>query len=79
MSKKSFKLYGFHKNCNTQYSLIYMLERWKSTLDKVKHMRAVFMDFSKAFDTLKIDLLMAKLEAYGFSHYSCLFHVCLFI
>ena len=45
-----------------------MLEKWKNTLDKSKHLGAVFMDLSKAFDTINHDLLIAKLEAYGFSN-----------
>ena len=67
-NKVSLKLSGVRKNYNTQYCLTYMLEKWKNTLDKGKHVGAVFMYLSKAFDTLNHDLLIAKLEAYGFSN-----------
>ena len=38
-----------------------MLEKWKNTLNKGKNMGAVFMDLSKAFDTMNHDLPIAKL------------------
>ena len=57
----------FRKNRNTQHSLLKMLELWKETLDKDTSVGAIFTDLSMAFDTLNYDLLIAKLEAYGFS------------
>ena len=57
----------FRKNHNTQHSLLKMLESFKEALDKGNSVSAVFMDLSKALDTLNHDLFIAKLEAYGFS------------
>ena len=59
-------LTGFRKNHNTQHCLMSMLEKWKKTLDKGGYICAIFMDLSKAFDTLNHKLLIAKLGAYGF-------------
>ena len=61
---------GFRKNHNTQHSLLKMLELWKEALDQRKSVSAIFMDIFKAFDTLNHDLLLARLEAYGFSENS---------
>ena len=64
--KLSNLLIGFRKNHNTQHCLTNLLERWKKTLDKGGYIFAIFMDLSKAFDTLNHKLLIAKLGAYGF-------------
>ena len=65
--KLSKLLTGFRKNLNTQHCLMYMLENWKNMLDKGGYVCAMFMDLSKAFDTIHHDLMIAKLGAYGFS------------
>ena len=64
--KLSNLLIGFRKNHNTQHCLTNLLERWKKTLDKGGYIFAIFMDLSKALDTLNYILLIAKLGAYGF-------------
>ena len=61
------KLCGFRKGYSTQYALIDMIEKWKKALDKSYNVAAVLTDLSKAFDCINHELIIAKLEAYGFS------------
>ena len=52
--KNKFSSYqcGFRKNHNAQYSLLKMIENWKKQLDNGKKVEVIFMDLSKAFDTI---------------------------
>ena len=45
-----------------------MLEKWRKALDKRNIAGALLTDLSKAFDCLNHELLIAKLEAYGFNN-----------
>ena len=64
--KLSQQLTAFRKDYSTKYCLSCMLKIWKKVLDKGGYVCAIFMDISKAFDTLNHDLLNAKLGAYRF-------------
>ena len=39
----------------------------KKVLDKKEYIWALFMNLSKAFDTINDDFLLAKMHAFGFS------------
>ena len=44
-----------------------MTEKWKKSVDKGKTFASLLNDLSKAFDRLPYELIIAKLNAYGFS------------
>ena len=60
-------LCGYRKGFSSQQALMSVIENWRRVLDKKGIGGAVLMDLSKTFDTIKHDLLIAKLCAYGFS------------
>ena len=62
------------KKHNAQYSLLKMIETWKKHLDKREKIGIILMDLwrflTACFDTINNSLLLAKLDAYGFSRTS---------
>ena len=59
---------GFRNGFNAQKCLIGMIEKAKRIMHKGGHFSALLTDLSKAFDCLPHDLLIAKLDAYGFKN-----------
>ena len=57
--------FGFHKNYSTSHALIHLINRISSAIDQRETTVGVFLDLSKAFDTLDHQILFTKLENYG--------------
>ena len=57
---------AYRKCHSTQHVLVRLIEEWRKGLDDGYLVGSVLMDLSKAFDCIPHDLLIAKLEAYGF-------------
>ena len=57
--------FGFRKNHSTVHALHQSVQSVSSTLAKGKHVLGIFIDLSKAFDTLDHSILLEKLNRYG--------------
>ena len=57
--------FGFRKGHSTGHALHYSVEIVKNATSARKHALGIFIDLSKAFDTLDHSILLNKLEHYG--------------
>ena len=56
----------FPRGYKAHRCLISLIEKWKKSVDNGGAFGALLTDLSKAFDCLPHELLIAKLDAYGF-------------
>ena len=56
----------FRRGYNTQHCLVGLIEKWKKSVDNGGTFDALITNLSKAFHCLPHELLIAKLDAYGF-------------
>ena len=57
--------FGFRKNNSTPFALLQITEKIKETIDNKKYGCGIFIDLSKAFDTVNHEILLRKMEHYG--------------
>lgn len=57
--------FGFRKNCSTSMGVLNLVNTIINAIDAGKFCLGVFLDLSKAFDTIDHDILLSKLEHYG--------------
>ena len=60
--------YGFRKNSSTELAALELLDRVLDQMDKHKIPINFHIDLSKAFDSLRHDILLDKLTYYGVTH-----------
>ena len=57
--------FGFRKYHSTSHALNYSIDQIKECLTQGDHVLGIFIDLSKAFDTIDHDILLQKLQHYG--------------
>ena len=57
--------FGFRKNHSTNHAINFSINKILEGMNRNKHMLGIFIDLSKAFDTINHDKLLEKLSNYG--------------
>ena len=57
--------FGFRKNHSTEYALSILYDRLSNAIDNNEYTAGIFLDLSKAFDTINHQILLEKLNHYG--------------
>ena len=58
--------YGFRKGHSTVHALVELVDKIRNSVDKGEMTCGIFVDLSKAFDTVNHKILLSKLDHYGF-------------
>ncbi len=59
--------YHFHKEHSTEFAAFELVDKIILNMDKMETPIGIFLDLSKAFDTLDHEILLYKLKYYGFN------------
>lgn len=57
--------FGFRKNYSTTMALSVLVDKIINSIEKGNYLMGLFLDFSKAFDTVNHSILLEKLDKYG--------------
>ena len=60
------KQFGFRTNQSTYMAIIELVDKVVSAVERNESSLGIFVDLSKVFDTIDHDILLYKLEYYGF-------------
>ena len=59
--------HGFRENYSTESAVLELTDHLKSQIDKHHLPMCLFLDLSKAFDTINFDIMLIKLRRLGFN------------